>query len=287
MLKKGLMLFVVLLLTGCSLLILGYGRLPILVQWRLDAMFELTAEQRRQVRPQLDAWLAWHRQNHLPQYAATLQRWQQLALQDVTPQQVCAEFEPLRALVDEAVQQMLPALVPIATSLTTAQIEHWGRYQARKDEEFMSDFGLASNGGGNASTNGTINPTRLQRAIERTERFYGPLLPEQRDWLAQRLATSTFDAQTVLQERQHRQADAEQAVASIQAGANPLLTLQQVWQRSQQSPRPAYAAYSQRMVQDGCDQFAQLHNLTTAEQRGRVVQRLQGFERDVLSLAGR
>jgi len=279
MLKKGLMLFVVLLLTGCSLITLGYGRLPLLVQWRLDAMFELTAEQRRQVRPPLDAWLAWHRQNHLPQYAATLQRWQQLALQDVTPQQVCAEFEPMRTLVDEAVQQMLPALVPIATSLTPIQIAHWSRYQARNDEEFMADFGLASNG--------TINPTRLQRAIERTERFYGPLLPEQREWLAQRLGTSTFDAQTVLQERQHRQADAEQAVASIQAGANPLITLQQVWLRSQHSPRPAYAAYSQRMVQDGCEQFAQLHNLTTPEQRGRVVQRLQGFERDVLSLAGR
>jgi len=181
-------------------------------------------------------------------------------------------------LVDEAVQQMLPALVPIATSLTPSQIAHWSRYQARKDEEFMSDFSLA---------NGSINPTRLQRAIERTERFYGPLLPEQREWLAQRLATSTFDPQTVLQERQYRQADAEQAVASIQAGANPLITLQQVWLRSQQSPRPAYAAYSQSMVQDGCEQFAQLHNLTTPEQRGRVVQRLQGFERDVLSLASR
>jgi hypothetical protein len=284
--KRLVLVALAVVLAGCSLITLGYGRLPMLVQWRLDAMFELTAEQRRQVRPQLDAWLAWHRQNHLPQYAATLQRWQQLAVQDVTPQQVCAEFEPLRALVDEAVQQMLPALVPIATSLTPSQIAHWSRYQARKDEEFMSDFGLAGNGVGNGRANGAINPTRLQRAIERTERFYGPLLPEQREWLAQRLATSTFDAQTVLQERQHRQADAEQAVASIQAGANPLLTLQQVWQRSQQSPRPTYAAYSQRMVQDGCDQFAQLHNLTTPEQRGRVVQRLQGFERDVLSLAG-
>jgi hypothetical protein len=275
-------------LAGCSLITLGYGRLPMLVQWRLDAMFELTAEQRRQVRPQLDAWLAWHRQNHLPQYAATLQRWQQLALQDVTPQQVCAEFEPLRALVDEAVQQMLPVFVPIATSLTPGQIEHWSRYQGRKNEEFLADFSLASHVEPTVGANGSaINPLRLQRAIERTERFYGPLLPEQREWLAQRLATSTFDAQTVLQERQHRQADAEQAVASIQAGANPLITLQQVWLHSQQSPRPAYAAYSQRMVQDGCAQFAQLHNLTTPEQRGTVVQRLQGFERDVLSLVGR
>lgn len=287
--KRLAIAILALTLAGCSLITLGYGRLPMLAQWRLGAMFELTTEQSQQVRPQLDSWLAWHRQAHLPQYAAMLQRWQTLAVQDLTPQQVCAEFEPIRAWADEAVQQLLPALVPIATSLTPAQIEHWSRYQTRKDEEFLADFGniiKASTNSNGASANG-VNAKRLQRAIERAEMFYGPLTAAQRDWLAQRLARSTFDAQRVVQERQRRQADAQDAVQRIQAGANPMLTLQQVWQRNQQSPNPAYAAYSQRMVQDGCVQLAELHNQTTPEQRRMAVQKLQGFERDVLSLSRR
>jgi len=289
MLKKGFLLLVVVMLTGCSLLTLGYGRLPMLAQWRLDAMFELTAEQSRQVRPQLDRWLAWHRQTHMPQYAAMLQRWQTLAVQDLTPQQVCTEFEPIRQWADEAVQQLLPALVPIATSLTPAQMEHWGRHQARKDEEFLAEFGniVKANLSSNGSNPSGVNAKRLQRAIERAEMFYGPLTPAQRESFAQRLARSAFDAQRVVQERQRRQADALEAVQSIQAGANPMLALQQVWQRNQQSPNPSYAAYSQRMVQDGCAQLAELHNQTIPEQRRRAVQKLQGFERDVLSLAGR
>jgi len=278
--KRLVMASLALLLTGCSLITLGYGRLPMVAQWRLDAMFELSAEQSRQVRPQLDRWLVWHRQSHMPQYAAMLQRWQTLAVQDLTPQQVCAEFEPIRQWADEAVQQLLPALVPIATSLTPAQIEHWGRHQARKDEEFLAEFGAGANGN-------KVNDKRLQRAIERAEMFYGTLTPAQRDWFAQRLARSAFDAQRVVQERQRRQADAQQAVQSIQAGANPMLTLQQVWQRNQQSPNPTYAAYSQRMVQDGCTQLAELHNQTTPEQRRMAVQKLQGFERDILSLSQR
>jgi hypothetical protein len=287
--KRLVIATLALTLAGCSLITLGYGRLPMLAQWRLDAMFELTSVQSQQVRPELNRWLAWHRQAHLPQYAAMLQRWQTLAMQDLTPQQVCAEFEPIRLWADEAVQQLLPALVPIATSLTSAQIEHWGRYQARKDEEFLAEFGNTANGTANSNgvnANG-VNAKRLQRAIERAEMFYGPLNSAQRDWLAQRLARSTFDAQRVVQERQRRQADAQDAVQRIQAGANPLLALQQVWQRNQQSPNPAYAAYSQRMVQDGCVQLAELHNQTTPEQRRRAVQKLQGFERDVLGLAGR
>jgi hypothetical protein len=287
MLKKGFILLAALLLTGCSLITLGYGRLPMLAQWRLDAMFELTAAQSQQVRPQLDRWLAWHRQAHLPQYAVMLKRWQTLAVQDLTPQQVCAEFEPIRVWADEAVQQLLPALVPIATSLTPAQIVHWARHQTRKDEDFLAEFGniiKASTNSNGASANG-VNAKRLERAIERAEMFYGPLTAAQRDWLAQRLARSTFDAQRVVQERQRRQADAQDAVQRIQAGAYPLLTLQQTWQRNQQSPNPAYAAYSQRMVQDGCVQLAELHNQTTPKQRRLAVQKLQGFERDVLGLA--
>ena len=288
-LKRFTVIALALLLAGCSLITLGYGRLPMVAQWRLDAMFELTAAQSQQVRPQLDRWLAWHRQAHMPQYAAMLQRWQTLAVQDITPQQVCAEFEPIRLWADEAVQQLLPALVPIATSLTPAQIEHWGRHQTRKDEEFLAEFGTiikASTSSNGASAN-AVNAKRLERAIERAEMFYGPLTPAQRDWLAQRLARSTFDAQRVVQERQRRQADAQDAVQRIQAGANPLLTLQQTWQRNQQSPNPAYAAYSQRMVQDGCVQLAELHNQTTPEQRRMAVQKLQGFERDILSLSQR
>jgi hypothetical protein len=260
-----------------------------LAQWRLDAMFELSAEQSRQVRPQLDRWLAWHRQSHMPQYAAMLQRWQTLALQDLTPQQVCAQQEPIRLWVDEAVQQLLPALVPIATSLTPAQIEHWGRFQARKDDEFLAEFGQAVNA--EAKVNGSsvngVSAKRLQRAIERAEMFYGPLTPAQRDWLAQRLARSAFDAQRVVRERQRRLADAREAVQRIQSGAQAASVLGQVWKRQQNSPSADYAAYSQRMIQDGCAQLAELHNLTSREQRLQAVQKLKDLERDVLSLSRR
>lgn len=108
------------------------------------------------VRKELDSWLSWHRTTHLPQYANKLKSYEKLIIQDLTPQQFCKEVDVIRIFVDEAVVQFLPALVPIAKTLTSKQIENWNKYQLKNDEEFMINFGLGRKGE-------VINETRLKK----------------------------------------------------------------------------------------------------------------------------
>ena len=277
LLKRALAILIIFVITGCGIVSLGYNRLPFLAILELDSIFDLNDEQSKLVRTELDSWLEWHRKNHLPQYVTKLEQWQILVLQDLTPAQFCKEVEVSIVLINEAVEQFIPALIPIAKTLSSAQIENWNNYQIKKDKEFLERFGPGTKGE-------IINQERLKKAISRAEMLYGTLTTDQKEQLAKRLEKSVFNAEQVLPERKRRHADAINAVRLIQNGAPALQTLKNVWENSQKSPDPVYASYSKLMFQDGCAQLSELHNRTTPEQRLKAAEKLKGYADDFQSL---
>jgi len=275
--KRLLIIVTFLIISGCSIISLSYNRLPFLALLELDSVFDLNDEQKKLIRPKLDSWLEWHRNNHLPQYINKLNVWEKLVLQDLTPAQFCTEIDEIRVLVNEAAIQLIPALVPIAKTLSQDQMKHWNNYQIKKDKEFLENFGQGTKGE-------VVNDNRLKKAISRAEMLYGSLTEDQKKQLSKRLETSIFNAEQVLPERKRRHADAVNAVMLIQNGAEPTETLKKVWINSQQSSNPNYAIYSKKMFQDGCSQLSELHNRTTPEQRLNAAQKIQGYANDFQSL---
>ena len=91
--KKTFIILIFLVISGCSIVTLGYNRLPFLAILELDSIFDLTDEQDKLARIELDAWLEWHRTNHLPRYVVKLQEWEKLILHDLTPAQFCKEVD--------------------------------------------------------------------------------------------------------------------------------------------------------------------------------------------------
>jgi hypothetical protein len=221
--------------------------------------------------------LEWHRANHLPRYVVKLEEWEKLVLQDLTPAQFCKEVEVIRTFTNEAVEKFIPALIPIAETLTTVQIQNWNKYQDERDKEFVENFSKGEKGE-------IINKKRLERSIDRAEMFYGTLTKSQKDALAKRLEKSLFNVEQVLPERKRRHLDALNAVKLVQSGAKPYPTLKAVWDRNQKSPDKKYEAYSEKMLQDGCSQLSELHNNMSLEQRKKAAQKLNGFKKDFESL---
>jgi hypothetical protein len=275
--KKIFTILIFLIITGCGIVTLGYNRLPFLTLLELDSIFDLTDEQNKVVRQELDSWLEWHRSNHLPQYVSKLRQWEKLVIQDLTPNQFCSEIDSARVLINEAAVQFIPVLTPLAKTLSPSQIENWNNYQIKRDKEFLEKFKQGANGE-------IINEERLKKAISRAEMFYGTLTTDQKEQLAKRLEKSVFNAEQVLPERKRRHADAVNAVTLIQKGEEPTQTLKKVWDNSQQSQNPSYAQYSKQMLQDGCAQLSELHNKTTSEQRLNAAQKLKGYADDFQSL---
>lgn len=275
--KKIFIVLIFTIISGCSIITAGYNRLPFLTLLELNSIFDLADEQSQKVRPILDSWLEWHRANHLPRYVVKLEEWEKLVLQDLTPAQFCKEVEVIRTFTNESVEKFIPALIPIAETLTTVQIQNWNKYQDERDKEFVENFSKGEKGE-------IINKKRLERSIDRAEMFYGTLTKSQKDALAKRLEKSLFNVEQVLPERKRRHLDALNAVKLVQSGAKPYLTLKAVWDRNQKSPDKKYEAYSEKMLQDGCSQLSELHNNMSLEQRKKAAQKLNGFKKDFESL---
>ena len=72
------------LLSGCSMLRLGYNQAPDLAYWWIDGYADFNDLQTPRVRSALTQWFAWNRRTQLPDYAAVLVRAQAEASADVS-----------------------------------------------------------------------------------------------------------------------------------------------------------------------------------------------------------
>jgi hypothetical protein len=277
-LRLGALVTLAILLVACTATRLAYNQAPTLSYWWIDRHVDLTDTQTAQTREDLKAFFQWHRRQELPAYATLLRQWQTMAVDQVSPAQACAQFEDIRQRLERAAAETVEPFARLALQLTPDQLENLKKQQAESNEEFEKDFLRGS-------PERRLDK-RLDKAVERSESFYGKLSPAQRELLRGWLQQSPFDPQRTQAERLRRQADLLQTIRDAQA--TPAKAEQLVREhiaRIRQSPEPGYNAYNQALVRQGCAQFATLHNATTAEQRANAVRVLKGYEDDLRTLS--
>lgn len=273
-------------LTGCSVVRLAYDQAPTLAYWWIDSYVDLNAEQTPMVRDVLERWLAWHRRSQLPEYAALLARAQRELAQPTTAAAMCTFANEVERRLDIAVDAAAPALADLVLSLTPEQLRHLERQVTKKAAEVRADFAQPDPAERRAKS--------FKRTLERYENFYGTLDAAQRERLAALLAASPFDADRWQVERSLRNREMVQTLASTVAAGrgtdrDAALALAQaavrtIAERAVRSPRPAYRAYQQRLLQDNCALVATMHNHMTPEQRQHLRSKLKGWENDLRSL---
>ncbi len=265
-------------LTACTATRLAYNQAHNATYWWLDSHVDFNNGQSTPVRSDINAFFQWHRTNELPVYAGLLQRWQTLAVQDLTGAQVCAEFDVIRQRIDRAADASVQPMARLALQLDAAQLEHLKSRQAKSNVEFEDDFLQAS-------ADARIEK-RFDRALGRGEMLYGSLNAAQKELVRNNIKASPFDPQRTQAERLRRQADLLQTVKQAQAAPDSAAErVRGHIARISQSPTPGYKAYADELVRQGCAQFAQLHNTTTPEQRANAVRVLKGYEDDLRVLS--
>jgi Family of unknown function (DUF6279) len=274
-------LALVLLLGACSAIRLAYNQAPDLAYWWLDGYVDFNEQQSPRVRDELAKLFAWHRVNELPKTAALLQKIQTQATGEINSEQACKSFDEVRVLVDAITERALPALAELSLTLTPEQFEALQNKHKKGNEEFQKDFMRGS-------AKERLDK-RIKRAVERSERFYGSLAEAQLAAITRSVDKSNFEAGRSFAERVRRQGDLLQMLRKLQAEKATAPQAQAAWrayiQRSLNSPDAAYRAYANKLVQEGCQSFAEVHNSTTQEQRVKMVEVLKGYELDVRVLA--
>ena len=273
------------LLQSCSAIKLGYNNAPDLVYWWLDGYADLTEAQSLKLREELARLQLWHRGAELPKIAELLQKTQQLAAVNTTPEQVCGLFAQARLRMDAVIAQAEPAAVALAMGLSATQLSHLDNKFAKTNAAWRDDW-IAGNPARRQAK-------RLKVAVERSEQFYGNLEERQVAVLRDFIASSDFDAEFSYTERLRRQQDLLQTLrltSALSGEARPgvpqaTAAVHAYLERSVHSPNLAYRAYLDQEIRDNCKAFAQLHNGTTPTQRERALRRLAAYERDARELA--
>ena len=271
------------LLQGCSAVKTAYNQAPTLAYLYLDGYVDFNDAQTIQVKDELTKMQAWHRQTQLPAYIELLEKVQQKMPQDITGSQACEVLADVRQKVLVMTDYAEPAAQSLTTSFTPKQLDAMQRKFAKSNTTWREDFLDASPK--------DIFEKRQKSAIKRGDMLYGSLSEGQRQLIAQNIEKSNFKAAQSYAERQRRQKDILQTFGKVAAHTQDAAQLEFVQkeirsllQRSVSSPDAAYRSYLEQITQDGCANFAELHNTTTPAQRIKAVAVLAGYAQNFKAL---
>ncbi len=269
--------FLALTLAGCSSVKLGYQNAPGLGYWWLDSYLDFNDAQSLQVRTELAALQAWHRQTELPLYVSALDQLQRLAPTNVNAEQVCALIDDLRPRLQVLLDRVEPAITALAPTLTAAQFEHLARQFDKRSLKWRDEW--------LAGTAEERQRRRLKRLIARAEDFYGRLDNVQLAVLHTSVANSVFDASLGYRESQRRYRDTLQTLRQLQGtNANAQAQVHAWLARNLRSPDLDYQNYVERLNQENCTTLAELHNSTSAAQRRHLADTLKDYASDARAL---
>ena len=278
---RWFLLAVVLWLQGCSAVKLGYQQLPNLSYWWLDSAVSFNDAQSAQAKDALTQLQRWHKREELPVYADLLQRLATQSAEPLQAQQICNAWEDIDKAMDRTMRQTVRLAAPVALMLGPEQLSHLNQHWVSKNKDWDKEWVQ-----GSASER---LERRLDKTIERYSDFYGPLSAAQTAMVKAQLQQSAWSPEWGQRDRLRRHQDlmaALQKASQSNASALPKVEadLWGVWERWLQPPDATGKAVMQKMVQQGGDNLAQLHNSASPEQRQRAARRLRAYEQDLRDL---
>jgi len=263
-----------LFLAGCSSNTFVYNRLDFLLPWYLDDYVDLNRDQAGYLDELLEPFLAWHRRQEMPRYAALIEELRVSLEEPITVEDLEAVAEGARAAWLRTEAAGLEWMLELGTALSDEQIdelmqslwkqheEYKKKYLKRDDPQYFEDSyeSLRDNVTDYVGRISKQQRRALEVASERMRRSDGAWLEEQAQWLSQ--------LDVLLQRQEGWQLRVREAVKA----------------RPQQVPEQykALLEHNTRVIQEA---LVQLHASLTAKQQEHLSQKL-GELRDELEALG-
>ena len=273
------------LLSGCSVVKLGYrGAGTFTLHW-LDRYLELDNKQQTWASERIDAFYAWHRVTQLPEYAQWLTRRTALLKQDpVTAADLLALNADITTWLDIAATKALPDLAALALQLKPAQIAAIETKFAKNNAVFRKDF---------------LDVDLDQRQVARyktvmwlAELLFGRFSAEQQALIRRASDARPLINESWLSERVDRQRDLIATLRGIAADKPTSEATQDVLKPHVQRatgigyiPDPVVRAQADAAAAQAAALSAMIVNMTTPEQKRHAIERLQQWAADLMDLS--
>jgi hypothetical protein len=273
---------VLLALTGCSALRLGYSSAPTITYWWLDGYVDINSEQAPLVREKLAAFYDWHRKTELPAYADTLAKVEPLLSGSVTPDQVCAIWPLVQDHARQFAQGLAGPVSEISPLLQAKQLRYLVRKYDKNNRKFREEWIDV--------TPQELYKLRFDKGEEWAEMLYGRIEETQKQIIRQNLDRSSYDPRMVYKEHLRRQSDIlqvlrEHSTEGKARSAHVRAEILALMERMRVSPDAEYRAYFEKITSEACADIAAVHNSTSKAQRAYAIKTLQEYQALMRSLA--
>lgn len=128
------------LLSGCSMVRLAYENADTYIRWRANAFLDVHGEQAEELDASIDAFLDWHREQALPQYAKLASEAALRLEKGMSPEDLVWGYDSLMAQGRESLRAAATRLAPLLGKLDAGQIEHIEKRLAEENRRFEREF---------------------------------------------------------------------------------------------------------------------------------------------------
>ncbi|XOV84508.1 MAG: DUF6279 family lipoprotein [bacterium] len=156
----------------------AYNNVDRLVRWQMSDYLDLNNAQRDLLDTQIEAFMAWHRREHLPEYAVFVESLATQWSDGVSEAQIESLFEQMFIWGEDIQDQGLPAAIMLMQSLTDEQLAALPERLEKSNQEIAEDeLGVALD---------KVQEAWAEDFADGLERFTGRLLKPQREYLSRR-----------------------------------------------------------------------------------------------------
>ena len=186
-------------ISACSSIQLGYNQGDTLIRWWIDDYVDLNEAQSEFVATALKRQFSWHRSEQLPQIQASLNKLKRKLGKPLTVPEALDSYQDMRKHITAAIEHMSRDAATLALSMNLDQLKVMEKKYAKTNEKFRKQY-----------LSGT--PTqrlegRTEKVIENTENIFGSISKDQANQIAKFVETYPVDMDGVYKERIRRQKD--------------------------------------------------------------------------------
>jgi hypothetical protein len=261
------------LAAGCSALGFAYDNADTWLRWQSGRYLDLDSGQTSELDARVDAFLAWHRAEALPQYARLAGEAVSRLERGASRGDLVWGYDAIREQSRAGLRRAGAELGDFLDRLTPAQIAHLEERFTQENRKYAERW--------LAGTPAQRRERRYGRIVEALAGWLGELNDAQRERIRQYSEGAPLDAEGRDRDRRRRQAE---LLAMLRAGASARRVGDWAahWERGRD---PGYAAASRAAMQDFIGLLADLERTLSPVQRQHAVRRLRGYARDFLVLA--
>lgn len=268
------------LLSGCSLIRVGYGHLDTFAEWTADDYFDLDAQQKQEFRLRFDRLHEWHRYEQLPDYAAFLTETKVRVQKGLAREDVLWIIGNVTTRYRTLVGHSAYDAAALLMTVTPAQLEALQRQWEKDNRRFVRDHRLEDSAE-------QQRRAEVQRTLERVRGWTGSLSDEQEETITAMAREMPMNQRLRHEDRLRRQREFLQLMTQRGDAADFPVRLRHWLVNWEEGRAPEYARVWAPWMEKQAEFYVAVDRMLTPRQREHVTHRLQSYASDFTRLARR